>query len=292
MNRRAFLVSSALAATVVAAPALAQARQRLRFAVTDVDGAENLQREFGPFKAAFERVAPQFEVALFPVSGRTAAVEAMAADQVDLVLTGPAEYVVFRARLNVQPVVVWQRPDYFSQIVVLAEGPVKQIADIRGKKVSFGEIGSTSQHLGPAQILLDNGLTYARDYEPIFLRRNVAVEAMRRGDLAAIGMNLTHIQQIRRAIPDVKLAVVARGRDLPDDLIVASPKVTPAHVEQVRKAFIDHAAPLMQAVLQVEGNARWTGGTFLPNVADRDYDVIRQMYRSVGINEFTKFIGQ
>jgi phosphonate transport system substrate-binding protein len=290
MNRRALL---AMAALLAAAPALSQTRQRLRFAVTDVDGAENLQREFGPFKAAFERVMPNVEIALFPVSGRTAAVEAMNANQVDLVLTGPAEYVVFKARMpNVQPVVVWQRPDYFPQIVVLAEGPIRQVSDLKSKKISFGEIGSTSQHLGPAQVLADAGLAYGRDYEAIFLRRNVAVEAMRRGDLAAIGMNLTHVQQIRRAVPDVKLAVIGRGRDLPDDLIIAAPTLPADMAAQLRKAFIDHAKPLLDAILQVEANQRWAGGTFLPNVQDRDYDVIRQMYRAVGVNEFTKFIGQ
>ncbi|MGL4242549.1 MAG: PhnD/SsuA/transferrin family substrate-binding protein [Beijerinckiaceae bacterium] len=293
MDRRHLLAGIGALSALAASPALAQARQRLRFAVTDVDGAENLQREFGPFKAAFEKVMPSVEIALFPVSGRTAAVEAMNANQVDLVLTGPAEYVVFKARMpHVQPVVVWQRPDYFSQIVVLAEGPIKTMAELKGKKVSFGEIGSTSQHLGPAQILADAGLAYGRDYEALFLRRNVAVEALRRGDLAGIGMNLTHIQQIRRAVPDVKLAVVGRGRDLPDDLIIAAPSVSADAVTQIRKAFIDHAAPLLQAILQVEGNARWAGGTFLPNVQDRDYDGIRQMYRSVGVNEFTRFIGQ
>jgi phosphonate transport system substrate-binding protein len=292
MDRRSFVLLSAATALTAAVPALAQQRQRLRFAVTDVDGAENLQREFGPFKAAFERLLPNIEIALFPVSGRTAAVEAMAANQVDMVLTGPAEYVVFNARLRVQPVVVWQRPDYFSQIVVMAEGPIKSMADLRGKKISFGEIGSTSQHLGPAQILLDAGLHYGRDYEAIFLRRNVAVEAMRRGDLAAIGMNLTHLQQIRRAMPDVKFTVIGRGRDLPDDLIVASPNVPQTTVDAVRKAFVDHAGPLMQAILTVEANQRWAGGTFLPNISDRDYDGIRAMYRAVGVNEFTRFIGQ
>ena len=293
MNRRDLLVALAATTALAAAPALAQTRQRLRFAVTDVDGAENLQREFGPFKAAFERLVPGIEVALFPVSGRTAAVEAMNAGQVELVLTGPAEYVVFRARMpNVQPVVVWQRPDYFSQIVVRADGPIRQISDLRGRRISFGEIGSTSQHLGPAQILLDGGLTYGRDYEAVFLRRNVAVEALRRGDLAAIGMNLTHIQQIRRAVPDIKLAVIARGRDLPDDLIIAAPGVPAPTVELIRRAFTDHAGPLMQAILQVEANARWAGGTFFPNVSDRDYDGIRAMYRAIGVNEFTRFIGQ
>lgn len=293
MTRRDLIATAAIGALFAAAPALAQTRQRLRFAVTDVDGAENLQREFGPFKTAFERLVPNVEVALFPVSGRTAAVEAMNANQVDLVLTGPAEYVVFKARMpNVQPVVVWQRPDYFSQIVVLAEGPIKQISDLRGRRISFGEIGSTSQHLGPAQILADAGLVFGRDYEAMYLRRNVAVEALRRGDLAAIGMNLTHIQQIRRAVPDVKLAVIGRGRDLPDDLIIAAPSVPQPLVDQVRRAFIDHAGPLMQAILQVEANQRWAGGTFLANVSDRDYDGVRAMYRAVGINEFTRFIGQ
>jgi phosphonate transport system substrate-binding protein len=293
MLRRDALIATAAAGAMLAAPALAQARTRLRFAVTDVDGSENLQREFGPFKTAFERVVPNVEVALFPVSGRTAAVEAMAANQVELVLTGPAEYVVFHARLRVQPVVVWQRPDYFSQIVVLSEGPIKRLADLRGRRISFGEIGSTSQHLGPAQILLDQGqLAYNRDYQAMFLRRNVALEALRRGDLAAIGMNLTHIQQMRRAVPDVKLSVIGRGADLPDDLIIAAPSLAAPMVETVRRAFVDHAAPLMQAVLQVEANARWSGGTFLPNVSDRDYDVIRAMYRVIGINEFTRFIEQ
>ncbi len=120
----------------------------------------------------------------------------------------------------------------------------------------------------------------------------MAVEALRRGDLGAIGMNLTHLQQIRRAVPDVKLSVIGRGRDLPDDLIIAAPSVSAEMVTQVRKAFIDHAKPLLEAILQVEANQRWAGGTFLPNVQDRDYDGIRQMYRAVGVNEFTKFIGQ
>lgn len=145
MNRRDLIATAAVLTAAAASPAFGQTRQRLRFAVTDVDGSENLQREFGPFKAAFERVMPNVEIALFPVSGRTSAVEAMNANQVDLVLTGPAEYVVFKARMPaVQPVVIWQRPDYFSQVVVLAEGPIKQLSDLKGKKISFGEIGSTS----------------------------------------------------------------------------------------------------------------------------------------------------
>ncbi|HKY85329.1 MAG TPA: PhnD/SsuA/transferrin family substrate-binding protein [Pseudorhodoplanes sp.] len=280
---------AAVAAIMVTAPASAQ--QAIRLAVTDVEGMESLQRDFGPFKDVLER-ATGLKVDFFAVPGRTAAVEAMVAKQLDLVLTGPAEYVVFRARTNAQPLVALTRPDYFSQIVVLAEGPIKTAADLKGKKVSFGEIGSTSQHLGPAQVLADVGLTYGRDYDPIFIKRNVAVEALKRGDIAAVGMNLSHLQVIRRANPGVALRVIARGRDLPDDLILASADLSPDIVQKARDAFLQKSDDLMKAVVSQKGdNEKYIGGGFLPRISDRDYDLVRAMYRAVGINEFTKFIG-
>lgn len=287
---REMLSAVALAASMLVAPVVAEAQERIRFAVTDIDGMEALQREFGPFKEAFEK-ASSLKIEFFPVSGRTAAVEAMAADQVDFVLTGPAEYVVFQARLKAQPVVGWARPDYFSQIVVLADGPVKSLADLKGKKVSFGEIGSTSQHLGPAQVLRDAGLNYGTDYEPVFLKLNVAVEALKRGDLGAVGMNLTHMQRVRSANPGTPFLVLGRGRDLPNDVLLASPKVKPEVIAQVRKTFVEKGADIMKALISTKENEKFAGGAFLTTVSDRDYDVVRNFYRAVGIDEFTKFIG-
>jgi phosphonate transport system substrate-binding protein len=283
------LVAAAIAVLAAVVPATAQ--QALRFAVTDVEGLESLQRDFGPFKQAFER-ASGLKVDFFAVPGRTGAVEAMAAKQLDFVLTGPAEYVVFRARTNAQPVVALTRPDYFSQLVVLADGPVKTVADLKGKKISFGEIGSTSQHLGPAQILTEAGLVYGRDYEPVFVKRNVAVEALKRGDIAAIGLNPAYLQIMRRANPGVPLSVVARGGDHPGDIILAAPEVPAATVQTARETFLTKGDELLKAVVSVRGdNEKYAGGTFLPGVSDRDYDVVRSMYRAVGINQFTKFIG-
>lgn len=285
---RQLIAAASLAIVAFAAPTLGQ--ERLRFAVTDVDGLEGLQREYGPFKAAFEK-ASGLRIDMFPVSGRTSAVEAMAADQVDMVLTGPAEYVVFNARLKAQPVVVWTRPDYYSQVVTLEGGPVASLDMLKGRKISFGEIGSTSQHLGPAQVLRDKGLTYGRDYEAVFLRLNVAVEALIRGDIGAIGMNRTHLERITKAYPDRKFRVLEKGPILPDDLIVASPKMKPETIIAVRKAFVEHADALMKAVTSTAENAKFVGGVFRAEVNDKDYDVVRSMYRAVNVNEFTRFIG-
>ena len=283
----AALAALGLAAAVVQ-PALAQ--EKIRFAVTDVDGLEALQREYGPFKAAFEKVTG-LVIDFFPVSGRTAAVEAMAADQVDFVLTGPAEYVVFNGRLKAQPVVVWTRPNYRSSLIVSADSPVKTLADLKGKKISFGEIGSTSQHLSPATILAEGGLGHGKDYEPVFLKLNVAAEALLKGDIAAIGMNQTHLERVQKAYPDKKFRSVADGPELPHDLIVVSPKVKADTVEKVRKAFLEQAGPIMSAVISTKENKKFEGGVFRPTVSDKDYDDVRRMFVTVGVKEFTKFIG-
>jgi phosphonate transport system substrate-binding protein len=289
LSRRASIQMLAAAFAVsVGLPALAQ--EKIRFAVTDVDGMESLQREFGPFKEAFEK-ASGLNVEFFAVSGRTAAVEAMNAGQVDFVLTGPAEYVVFNARLKAQPIVVWERPNYRSSIVVTEDSPIKSLADLKGKKISFGEIGSTSQHLAPATILADGGLAYGKDYEPVFLKLNVAAEALLRNDIAAIGMNQTHLDRVRRAFPDKKFRTLGDGAELPNDLVVVSPKVDQKVVEKFRNAFRDHGPALLAAIVSTKENKKFEGGKFLHTVSDKDYDSVRKMFVNVGVKEFTKFVG-
>ncbi len=285
------LLASGLLAIGLATATASAAQDTIRFAVTDIDGMEALQREMGPFKEAFE-AASGLKVEFFPVSGRTVAVEAMAADQIDFVLTGPAEYVVFNARLDAQPVVTWVRPDYYSTVVVLDESLVKTPADLKGQMISFGEIGSTSQHLGPVDLLAKAGLTYAVDYEPVFLNRNVAVEALIKGEIAGIGLNRTHIDSITEKFPDQKFRVLVKGEQLPDDILLASPKVAPGVVETVRKTFADNNDAILAALTSTEENAKYIGGKFNASVTNSDYDVVRKMFENIGITEFTEFVGE
>lgn len=285
------LFAPALIALAVSAAPAVQAQEAIRFAVTDIDGLEALQREMGPFKEAFE-AASGLTVEFFPVSGRTVAVEAMAADQVDFVLTGPAEYVVFNARLDAQPVVTFRRPDYYSNVVVLDSNAAQSPADLKGVKISFGEIGSTSQHLAPVDLLTKAGLAYSVDYEPVFLKRNVAMEALISGEIAAIGLNRTHIDQLTEKFPDQKLRILVKGDQLPDDILLASSKVAPEVVEAVRKTFDEQGETLLAAITSTEENAKYIGGSFNAAVTDADYDVVRKMYENIGITEFTEFVGQ
>lgn len=278
---------SALAITVVTA--FAASAEPVRFAVTDIEGLEALQQEFGGFQKELSKLTG-LDIELIPVSSRTAAVEAMNSGHVELVLTGPAEYVVMKQLSDPRIVVAWQRPDYFAQIAVLANGPIRSIDDLKGKKVSFGSVGSTSQHLGPAQVLADFGIMYGKDYEGVIISRNVAAEALIRGDIAAIGLNYGHLNSIRKAFPNAAFAVVARGRDLPNDILVARKDIPEEVFVKVREAFLTHGNELMNAVLKGEDNQKFKGGVFITDVKDSDYDYVRSMYRTIGIESFGSFI--
>ena len=288
MTIQKWLASLALAAGLISTAASAET---IRLAVTDVEGMEQLQREYGGFVEELEK-ATGYDVEFTPVNNRTAAVEAMRAEQVDFVLTGPAEYVIFAKLTDAKPVVGWHRPDYFAQVVVMAEGDIKSMADLKGKKVAFGEIGSTSQQLGPAQVLSDAGLKYNTDYTAEIIKRNVAVEAMIRGDVQAIGMNLTHLRSVREKFPGQKFAVVGRGPDLPNDILISASYVKPEVVETVRKAFLEKGDVLMGGVLKGEDTKKYEGGYFVATVNDKDYDMVRLMYATIGVPEFSKFLGE
>ncbi len=282
---RALLVAAAFGAATPLAAA-----ETIRFAVTDVEGFETLQQEFGPFRDKLQELTG-YTVELFPVGSRTAAVEAMRSGQLEFVLTGPAEYVVIKELTDARIVAGWQRPDYFAQVVALADGPYNSVEKLKGQVVTFGAAGSTSQHLGPAQTLTDLGLEYGVDYQPQIINRNVAIEAMIRGDVAAIGMNFSHLNSARAAYPDVAFTVVARGRDLPNDVLVANGGVSDEMFERVRNVFVENSAEVMESVLTTGDNDKYRGGFFLATVNDADYDYVRSMYRTIGVESFGQFVG-
>ena len=150
MKLRSVLAGAVLAVSA----AFAAHAETWKLAVTDVEGMERLQLEWGPFKEALETATGEtFE--FFAVNSRTAAAEALRGETVDFVVSGPAEYVVINKLTNATPIIGLGRPDYHCAIVVRADSGINTVADLKGKKVAFGDIGSTSNMLCPMQVLAD-----------------------------------------------------------------------------------------------------------------------------------------
>lgn len=280
------------AATTLSFAAVATAHaQTVRLAVTDIVGLENLQREYLPFQKLLAEKSG-LKIELYPVPNRTAAVEALNAKKIDMVLTGPAEYVVFKKRTDAKLVVGFSRPEYHGSVVTMVGSGVDSVDDLKGKKVALGDVGSTSRHLAPIQVMADMGLQPQRDVQIVHINRNVAVEAMKRGDVAAIGINRTDLPGLAKKFPDVVFKVIARGRDLPNDVLLAGAHVPDATVANLKRVFSENSEALIAAVLQgPDENQKFKGMAFVPTISDSDYHYVRKMYATIGQPQYAAFVG-
>jgi len=284
-------LATAITVVGLATTALSAQAQTLRLAVTDIVGLENLQREYAGFQKILSEKSGM-KVELFPVPNRTAAVEALNAKKIDLVLTGPAEYVVFKKRTDAKLVVGFSRPEYYGSVVTLVGSGIDGVEDLKGKKVALGDVGSTSRHLSPVQVLADLGLKPGQDVQILHINRNVAVEAMKRGDVSAIGINRTDLPGLSKRHPDAVFKVIARGRDLPNDVLLAGTHVPDEVVAKMKKVFSENSDALIAAVLLgPDENQKFQGMKFIPGISDKDYNYVRKMYTTIGQPQYAAFVG-
>jgi phosphonate transport system substrate-binding protein len=267
--------------------------QTYKFAITDLEGMEELQREFGEFKKVLEnKTGDTFK--FFPVPNRTAAVEAMKSKKVDFVLTGPAEYVVFKKLTNAKQVVGFGRPDYFATIVVMADSGISSIKELKGKKVALGSVGSTSKHLAPMQVMTDYGLNPREDIKPLHTNYKIQWKALKRGDISAIGITNDKFLKFRAAEKELEPAafkVIGRSMDLPNDVLLAGGHIDNSVVKKLKNIFMKNQKELAKAMLAGEDNQKFKGMKFIANIKDSDYDYVRSMYRTIGYPEFSNFVG-
>jgi phosphonate transport system substrate-binding protein len=266
--------------------------QELRLAVTDIVGLEELQTEYGAFQKMLSEYAG-VDMRFFPVTNRTAAVESLKSHKIDIVLTGPAEYVIFRSRTQAYPVVGFSRPDYFSALVSMADNRLGSVKDLKGKKLAFGDVGSTSKHLGPMQLLRDGGLDPLKDIKAQHVSTNIGWEALKRGDVTAFGMTYSNYLSLRDKDKQEPGAfrVIARGGDLPNDLLLAGVHVDKKVIEKFKGAFQSHSRELIAAILTGKDTQKYKGMKFITRIDDRDYDSVRAMYRTIGHKQFGAFVG-
>ncbi|GAB7081613.1 PhnD/SsuA/transferrin family substrate-binding protein [Megalodesulfovibrio paquesii] len=263
-----------------------------RFGITDLVGLEQAREEWGAFaRTLAERAGIALE--FVPMTRRDDALRGFADKTLDLALTGPAEYVVLRKRTNATVLLGFSRPDYFSVLVTMADGAIRTVADLKGRKVAFGPVGSTSGHLAPMGLLKDLGLDPLRDISAVHGAPKAGWEAFLRGDAAAFAASDTAFRQLREAEPLLgpgNFRVLARSGDLPGDLLMVGAHLPAQDVQLLRDALLAHEAALSEAILSHPGNAKYKGMRLLRSMQDSDYNAIRAMYGAVGFPAYADFL--
>lgn len=257
----------------------------LRFSDTGVEGLETLVLEFEDFRVALEGVTGK-SVEFYPISSRTAAATAFEFEEIDLLLTGPAEYVVLRAQVQAIPISGVTRPGYRAMIVVAKDSGITELADLKGRTIVTKEVGSTSGHLGPLEMLIAAGLNPGVDIEVIPMG-STRIEVFANGDADAIGTGLKDFEEIEEELGgEGTIELLAEGPDLPNDLFIAREGLGEECGDWLRERFVENQQILLDAITQTGENDKYLESVILP-AADSDYDPTRAAFEAAGFADFT-----
>jgi len=269
-----------------ASPPIEGCPERLRFAVTDIPGAERLEKEFGTFQTALGDVLG-IPIELFPVSSHVAATPALMFDRVDLALAGPSEYVLMNAKADAIPLVGITRPGYYTVILTSAESNIDSLEALRGKTLGIREEGSTAGHLGALQLLMETGLQPITDFEIEIIGDDSGLLELKAGRLDAWADASTRYLRVleENQLSEADFSAIAQGEQLPNDIVVANPSLDEACIEGVRSRLIENEKNLMGAILASPANSKYQESKLVP-ARDEDYDMIREGYKAIGEEDY------
>ena len=153
---------------LASAPALAQ-QSVLKITTIPEEAATEQVRKFGPITRYLERTLGM-KVEFTPVTDYPAAVEALVNKQVDVVWFGGFTHVQAQLRSGGKIIPIAQREEdtqFRSVFITQTDSGIKNLADLKGKQVSFGSQSSTSGHLMPRAYLLQAKLDPDRDFRRV-----------------------------------------------------------------------------------------------------------------------------
>lgn len=255
--------------------------EKLTFAVTGVEGMEELQRRYEPFQTELQKLLG-VNVEFFPVSDRVISATAMEYGQVDLVLAGPSEYAQIKAANgDADPLAAIQRDAYHTVIMVPEKSKIKDVQDLKGKKIAMKDVGSTSGHIGPSALLIDQGFNLDKDVK-IEMLGDARIEALRGGDVDALATGVRDYDDMTEEDGKGSYRILAEGPPLPADPFVASGKLPESLRTKLKETFIENQDVLLQAMLQSEENDKYTKAKII-DVKDSDFDEMRETYKVLGI---------
>jgi phosphonate transport system substrate-binding protein len=200
---------------------------------------------------------------------------------------GPWTYVRAHDACGAEPVARLQtggRETYRSYILVRADGPIRELADLTGRHFAFGSALSTSSHLVPRAILAEAGLEPGEDVRCSYLHHHEeAARAVQLGDADACG--------VRDIVGDrflqQGLRLLVESEPIPNFPIVIAPG-TPEEVrERLVRALVDLPDEDPEAAAAISAWDRELAGGFA-RATDAEYDRIRDLAKRIlGIGALT-----
>jgi phosphonate transport system substrate-binding protein len=273
--RRRILFAVMAAAVALGHSAFAQDRDpaRLRVALLPDENAASLIQNAQPLKRYLEATLKK-EIEIVVTTDYSSMIEAMRFGRIEVAYFGGFSYVLAKSRAPLIEAfavgVEKGSPTYRSILIASADGPVKSVADVRGKPFAFGDLASTSSHLAPRAHLLKQGLEGDKDYKVVHLGTHDAVaRAVQAGQVPAGALSEQIYRSLieRKLIDAAKLVQIDLSAPIPNYPMTMQGNLAPQLKQAIRSAFLDIKDKEVLKSFRVEGFAA---------TDDKAYDVLRE----------------
>lgn len=271
-------------AEAVGAASVCAEFEPLRFSDTGVEGLETLVLEFEDFRVALAE-ATGLDIEFEPMASRTAAATALEYDDLDVLLTGPAEYVVLKEEADAIPLVGVTRDNYKAAIFKRADSELETVEDLKGKQLLTKEVGSTSGHLGPLEMLDSAGLNPNTGDVDVVPLSDTHIEAFVTGDGDALGSGISDLEKVQEALGEDGVEILAEGPALPNDLFIARTGLGDDCASYLKDSLTENQDVLLEAIVQTGENDKYIGSEFL-EAHDSDYDPTRRAFEAAGFDQY------
>jgi len=246
----------------------------LKVALLPDENASELIKRNQPLKDYLESTLGK-EVELIVTTDYSSMIEAMRFGRIDLGYFGPLSYVMAKSKSDIEPfaaMIVDGKPTYRSILIANADSGVESYADIKGKKMAYGDRASTSSHLIPKTVLLESaGLEAGSDYEAHFVGSHDSVAVnVANGNAEAGGLSEVIFQHVmdRGLIDRDNVRILGYSGEFPQYPWAMRSNLNPDLKAKIRDAFVSIDDKEILNNLKAEGFAA---------IEDSDYDVIRKM---------------
>jgi phosphonate transport system substrate-binding protein len=263
-----------------AAPAADADPPVLKVALLPDENASALIKRNQPLKDYLEKALDK-KIEIIVTTDYSSMIEAMRFGRIDIAYFGPLSYVLAKSKSNIEPfasMVTDGKPTYRSVVIANANAGVNTLADIKGRKMVYGDRASTSSHLIPKTMLVQAGLLADRDYQQHFVGAHDAVAVnVANGNADAGGLSEVIWKSLleRKLVDASKVKVLGYSKDYPQYPWTIQSTLSPELKAKVRDAFLTLKDPAVLKNFKAEG--------FAP-VTDKDYDVIREMGKLLNLD--------
>lgn len=173
-----------------------------------------------------------------------AVVEGMCNGAADIAFVGPVTYLQAKDRGCAELLAVAVKDGksvYYAGLFARKDAPIHGAGDLRGKRIAFGDVNSTSSFIFPLTMLIDAGIDPVKDLGDVRLTGSHAssLTALLQGqvDIAALSFE-SYEKAVREGVPGVRnVKIIARSDPIPYPPLVANSRLPAATRDRLKQAF-------------------------------------------------------